>query len=102
MQATIYRIIRNYSHILLQGDFMDYENISQLISSNVEATQYFNSLSAEMQQKILDRGTGVNTLDKLKEFKNLVENNGLKLAKTATVLSIRLPTNCPERAKYYF
>ena len=54
------------------------ENISQLISSNVEATQYFNSLSAEMQQKILDRGTGVNTLDKLKEFKNLVENNGLK------------------------
>jgi hypothetical protein len=78
MQATIYRIIRNYSHILLQGDFMDYENISQLISSNVEATQYFNSLSAEMQQKILDRGTGVNTLDKLKEFKNLVENNGLK------------------------
>lgn len=78
MQATIYRIIRNYSHILLQGDFMDYENISQLISSNVEATQYFNSLSAEIQQKILDRGTGVNTLDKLKEFKNLVENNGLK------------------------
>ena len=78
MQATIYRIIRNYSHILLQGDFMDYENISQLISSNVEATQYFISLSAEMQQKILDRGTGVNTLDKLKEFKNLVENNGLK------------------------
>lgn len=78
MQATIYRIIRNYSHIQLQGDFMDYENISQLISSNVEATQYFNSLSAEMQQKILDRGTGVNTLDKLKEFKNLVENNGLK------------------------
>ena len=78
MQATIYRIIRNYSHILLQGDFMDYENISQLISSNVEATQYFNSLSAEMQQKILDRGTGVNTLDKLKEFKNLLENNGLK------------------------
>ena len=78
MQATIYRIIRNYSHILLQGDFMDYENISQLISSNVEATQYFNSLSADMQQKILDRGTGVNTLDKLKEFKNLVENNGLK------------------------
>lgn len=78
MQATIYRIIRNYSHILLQGDFMDYENISQLISSNVEATQYFNSLSAEMQQKILDRGTGVNTLDKLKEFKNLVEHNGLK------------------------
>ena len=78
---------------------MDCENISQLISSNVEATQYFNSLSAEMQQKILDRGTGVNTLDKLwaitlsassvatsissspdklKEFKNLVENNGLK------------------------
>ena len=53
---------------------MDCENISQLISSNVEATQYFNSLSAEM----LDRGTGVNTLDKLKEFKNLVENNGLK------------------------
>ena len=60
---------------------MDYENISQLISSNVEATQYFNSLSAEMQQKILDRGTGVNTLDKLKEFKNLVENNGLKYPK---------------------
>lgn len=54
------------------------ENISQLISSNVEATQYFNSLSAEMQQKILDCGTGVNTLDKLKEFKNLVEHNGLK------------------------
>ena len=57
---------------------MDCENISQLISSNVEATQYFNSLSAEIQQKILDRGTGVNTLDKLKEFKNLVENNGPK------------------------
>ena len=57
---------------------MDYENISQLISSNVEATQYFNSLSAEKKKKILDRGTGVNTLDKLKEFKNLVENNGLK------------------------
>ena len=57
---------------------MDCQKINELILSNVEATQYFNSLSAEMQQKILDRGTGVNTLDKLKEFKNLVENNGLK------------------------
>ena len=57
---------------------MDCENISQLISSNVEATKYFTSFSAKKKKKILDRGTGVNTLDKLKEFKNLVENNGLK------------------------
>ena len=61
---------------------MDYENISQLISSNVEATQYFNSLSAEMQQKILDRGTGVNTLDKLKEFEKSRRKQRTKIAKT--------------------
>ncbi len=60
---------------------MDCENISQLISSNVEATQYFNSLSAEMQQKILDRGTGVNTLDKLKEFKKSRRKQRTKIVK---------------------
>lgn len=57
---------------------MEYENISQLISYNDEARHYFNTLSAPMQQKILDRGTGVNTLDKLKNFQNIVEHNGLK------------------------
>ena len=57
---------------------MDYENISQLISDDKEAMHYFNSLSAEMQQKILDRGTGVNSLEQLKNFQQLVENGGLK------------------------
>ena len=57
---------------------MDYENISQLISYDKDAMHYFNSLSAEMQQKILDRGTGVTSLDELKSFQSLVENGGLR------------------------
>lgn len=57
---------------------MEYENISQLISRDSEAMHYFNSLSAKLQQQILDRGSGVNTLDKLKSFQELVENNGLQ------------------------
>ena len=57
---------------------MDYENISQFISYDKDAMHYFNSLSAEMQQKILDRGTGVTSLDELKSFQSLVENGGLK------------------------
>lgn len=56
---------------------MEYENISQLISYDSEAKHYFDSLSAQMQQQILDRGSGVNTIDKLKDFHALVENNGL-------------------------
>lgn len=56
---------------------MEYENISQLISYNEEAKRYFDSLDAEMQQKIIDRGSGVNTLDKLKTFQYLVETNSL-------------------------
>lgn len=57
---------------------MDYENISQLISSDPEAMRYFNSLPAYEQQQILDRGTGVNTLDKLKGFAAMVESGGLR------------------------
>lgn len=56
---------------------MEYENISRLISYDAEAKRYFDSLSAELQQKIIDRGSGVNTLDKLKNFKSLVETNRL-------------------------
>lgn len=57
---------------------MEYENISQLISYDSEATHYFGSLSAELQQKILDRGSGINTLEKLKSFASVVEHNGLQ------------------------
>lgn len=56
---------------------MEYENISRLISYDAEAKRYFDSLPAELQQKIIDRGSGVNTLDKLKNFKTLVETNRL-------------------------
>ncbi|MCI8403840.1 MAG: hypothetical protein HFE49_02955 [Clostridia bacterium] len=56
---------------------MEYENISQLISYDSEAMHYFNSLPAQLQQQILDRGSGVNTIDKLKSFQALVEQNKL-------------------------
>lgn len=56
---------------------MEYENLSKLISYDVEARKYFNSLSAKEQQIILDRGPGVNTLQKLKEFAYMTENNML-------------------------
>lgn len=57
---------------------MDYENISQLISDDKDAMHYFNSLPVEIQQKILDRGTGVSSLEQLKSFQQLVENGGLR------------------------
>lgn len=55
----------------------EYENISQLISRDNEARRYFSALPAEEQQQILDRGSGVNTLDKLKSFTSMVESGGL-------------------------
>lgn len=56
-------------------DTNNYENITQFLSDNTSAMSYFNSLSAEMQQKILDRGTGVTTFSQLMDFQKKVENN---------------------------
>ncbi len=57
---------------------MEYENISQLISEDKTAMRYFNNLSAEMQQQILDRGTNVKSFEELKSFQQLVNMGGLR------------------------
>ncbi len=53
----------------------EYDSLSRLISNDREAMQYFNSLPVREQQIILDRGTGCNTLEKLKAFASMAEEN---------------------------
>lgn len=49
---------------------MLYEGIRDMIESNEEAACIFNALPQDVQQTLLESGTGINTVDELINFKS--------------------------------
>lgn len=53
---------------------MRYDGICDLVESDDEAKKYFHSLSNDIQQSLMAHGAGVNTLEELKVFADVVRN----------------------------
>lgn len=47
---------------------MDFNCLNDLIETDSASKEYFNSLEADVQQKLLDRYTGVANIDELKNY----------------------------------
>ena len=54
---------------------MEFNSTNELLKSNAEAMQFFNSLNADTQQQILDKYTGVNNIKELKTFAEVIEKH---------------------------
>lgn len=55
---------------------MKYEGICDLVASDDEAKKYFHSLSNDVQQSLMAHGAGVNSLEELKNFADVVQKQG--------------------------
>ncbi len=55
---------------------MRYDGICDLVESNDEAKKYFHSLSNDVQQSLMAHGAGVNSLEELKNFADVVQKQG--------------------------
>ena len=53
---------------------MDFNCINDLIETDEASKEYFNSLDANVQQKLLDKYTGVANLDDLKNYADSIMN----------------------------
>lgn len=63
-------------HISRKGVFiMEFNSTNELLKSNAEAMQFFNSLNADTQQQILDKYTGVTNIQELKTFAEVIEKH---------------------------
>ena len=51
---------------------MRYDGICDLIESDEHAKNYFHSLDSDMQKSLMAHGAGVNTLEELKRFADVV------------------------------
>ena len=51
---------------------MRYNGICDLVESDEQAKEYFHSLSNDIQQSLMANGAGVNTLEELKNFAEVV------------------------------
>lgn len=51
---------------------MRYDGICDLIECDENANNYFHSLDSEVQKSLMARGAGVNTLEELKNFAEVV------------------------------
>ena len=47
---------------------MEFNSTNELLKSNAEAMQFFNSLNADTQQQLLDKYTGAKTAEELQVF----------------------------------
>lgn len=54
---------------------MDFNCINDLIENDDASKEYFSSLEADVQQRLLDRYTGVANLDDLKNYANSIMND---------------------------
>lgn len=57
---------------------MSYSGVVDLINSNTEAKNYFDSLSAEVQNALKAHGDGINNIDELKHFAEVFKKQGGK------------------------
>lgn len=55
---------------------MRYADITELVSLNQDARAYFESLSNDTQKALLAHGSGINTLEELKNFSLVVKRQG--------------------------
>ena len=53
--------------------YMEFNSTNELLKSNAEAMQFFNSLNADTQQQLLDRYTGVKSVNELKTFADVIQ-----------------------------
>lgn len=49
-----------------------YDGVCDLIESDENACSYFNSLDSEVQKSLMARGAGVNTLEEMKHFAEII------------------------------
>ncbi len=55
---------------------MRYEDIHSLLQNDSRAQIYFESLSNDVQEGLLAHGAGINTLEELKRFSEVVQKKG--------------------------
>lgn len=55
---------------------MRYEDIHDLLENDQQAQAYFDTLSGQTQAALLAHGNGVNTLEELKRFSQVVRDQG--------------------------
>ncbi len=55
---------------------MRYESVVSLIEQNQAAKDYFNTLSDKARAAVLSHGAGINTLEELKHFSNILKDQG--------------------------
>ncbi len=53
--------------------YMEFNSTNELLKSNAEAMQFFNSLNADTQQQLLDKYTGVKSVNELKTFADVIQ-----------------------------
>ena len=54
---------------------MNFNSMNELLNSNSEAQEFFNSLDAATQKELLDEHTEVINLDELKSYANVIKND---------------------------
>ena len=55
---------------------MRYESVVSLINQNSAAKDYFSTLSDKTRAAVLAHGAGINTLEELKHFANILAEQG--------------------------
>ena len=55
---------------------MKFENLKQLISGDRDARSYYESLSKEVKDALLAHGDGINNLEELKHFEQIIKKRG--------------------------
>ena len=56
--------------------FMRHESVVSLIERDQTAKDYFNTLSDHTRAAVLAHGAGINTLEELKHFANILKEQG--------------------------
>lgn len=51
-------------------------NVTQLLQSDINAREYFDSLSTELKDGLLAHGDGINNLEELKHFADIMKVRG--------------------------
>lgn len=55
---------------------MKYNGIKDLLTNEISAKEYFNTLSNEVQEALTAHGDGINTLEELKHFAQVIREQG--------------------------
>lgn len=57
---------------------IQYANINELLQGDDGATEFFHSLPENIQRALLERGDGINNLDELTHFADIVMKRGYR------------------------